>query len=472
MCSELAAARRRRAGGRPGAALAAGLLALALPLAGCGKKGDPLPPLRPVPARTEGFSVRQRGLELILELPYPKVTAAGVALPSLDRVELYEVTRVAPPEYREPPAGVGEGDPEAATAGSAETEAGEESAAAAEESAEESVEDDGEPVDGEPVDSEPDDPEPDDPEPDDPEPDDPEPDAAGPDAAGPDEGSGAPAAAPAGPPPAPAALDLRQFTAAAQLRLALSGPELSGAIVGDRIVVAVPLPRDFAEVPQAHWFAVRTVVGEDDRSELSNQASIVPRPPPAPVGGLAAEARPDGVLLSWQGDGPQVESYDVYRREAASRDFGAALGFAPAGTPSFLDTTARFGARYIYAVTAVARRAPIVESAIAEVREVDYRDRFAPPAPQGLVALTEEGLVRLAWEGVRADDLAGYRVLRAAGDAGPEGLDFETLTPEPIQAAEYVDRAVTAGTTYTWRVVAVDHSGNVSESAEAGATAR
>ena len=401
MCSERAAAQRRRAGRRRRAAAAAGaaaLLALGLPLAGCGKKGDPLPPLRPVPARTEGLTVRQRGLDLILELPYPKVTAAGMALPSLDRLELYEVTRVAAAEHRPPPAG-------------AAAEGGEQ-----------------------------------------------RPDAE-------------PAAEPVRP-PAPAPLDDRQFTSAAQIRLELTGPELSRAVVGDRIVVVVPLPRDFPPAPQAHWYAVRTVAGEDDRSDLSNQASIVPRPPPAPVAGLEAEARPDGVLLTWTPVGPDVESYDVYRREAASREFGAAIGTAPAGTPSFLDTSARFGSRSIYAVTAVARRAPVVESAIAEVREVDYRDRFAPPAPQGLVALTEEGLVRLAWEGVRASDLAGYRVLRAAGDPGPEGAGFEALTAEPIQATEYVDRAVTAGTTYTWRIVAVDATGNVSEAAEASATAR
>ena len=424
MCSERAAGRRRsarrrhasgrRAGTRRRAALAAGLLALGLPLAGCGKKGDPLPPLRPVPARTEGLTVRQRGLELILELPYPKVTAAGMALPSLDRVELYEVTRIAPPEDRTPAVGAEEGA-----------------------------------VEGEPEAVEAEEP-------------------TGAEAGG---EVSAPAAA-VGPPPAPAALDLRQFTSAAQIRLELTGPELSRAVVGDRLVVVVPLPRDFPPVPQAHWFAVRTVAGEDDRSELSNQASIVPRPPPAPVAGLEAETRPDGVLLTWTPDGPEVEGYDVYRRDAANREFGGAIGFAPAGTPSYLDASARFGSRYIYAVTAVARRAPVVESSIAEVREVDYRDRFAPPAPQGLVALTEEGRVRLAWEGVRAADLAGYRVLRAAGEPGPDGPDFATLTAEPIQATEYVDRAVSAGTTYVWRVVAVDRTGNVSEAAEASATAR
>jgi len=380
------------------AALVAAAWVVAVPLAGCGKKGDPLPPLRPVPARTEGLSVQQRGLELILELPYPKVTAAGVALPSLDRVELYEVIRVAPPEDRLEAA---EPDPAAVPPGEA---AGE-----------------------------------------------------------------APAAA--GPPPAPAPLEPRQFAAAAQLRLAVTGPQLADAVAGDRIVLVVPLPEDFPPVAQARWFAVRTVVGEDDRSDLSNQASIVPRPPPEPVAGFAAEARQDGVLVTWEGDGPGVEGYDVYRREAANRAFGAPIGSVPTGTPSFLDTSARFGARYIYAVTAVARRAPVVESAIAAVHEVDYRDRFAPPAPQGLVALTEEGLVRLAWEGVRAADLAGYRVLRAAGPAAAPG-DFEPLTTEPLQTPEYVDRAVTAGTAYTWRVVAVDASGNVSEAAEASATAR
>jgi hypothetical protein len=271
----------------------------------------------------------------------------------------------------------------------------------------------------------------------------------------------APAASTAPPP-----LDPRQFTAAAVLRTELAGAALSAAVVGERIVVALPLGPTFPAVPEAHYFAVRTVAGGGDRSEMSNQAVIVPRPPPAAPLGIAAEAGPGGVRLTWQGDGPGVIGYDVYRRGAQERTFLDPIARLDAGAAGYFDDTARFGERYIYGATAVAARQPSIASAIGSTVEVDYRDRFAPAAPAGLVALVEEGRVRLVWEAAEAADLAGYRVSRAGGS--------EPFRPvgDLVTASEWSDESVAAGTVYTWRVVSVDDSGNRSEAAEVTAEAR
>ena len=342
-------------------------VALAGGLAACGKKGDPSPPLRYVPQTTEALTVSQRHLDLVLELPYPKTTAAGLALPGLDRVEVWEVRRQAP------------------------------------------------------------------------------------------------AAETAAPPP----LDPREFAGAATLRTELAGAALSAAIVGERLVIPLPLAATFPAVPEALYLAVRTVSAGDDRSEMSNQAVIVPRvPPPAPRG-LSAEAGPGGVRLSWQPDGAAVIGYDVYRRGAQERIFLDPIARLGADATDYFDETARFGERYIYAVTAVAAREPSIASAVGSTVEVDYRDRFAPAAPGGLVALVEEGRVRLVWEAAQDADLAGYRVSRASG-----GGDFRPLGDGPVTGSEWVDESVSAGTTYTWRVVSVDHEGNASDPAEVTALAR
>jgi fibronectin type 3 domain-containing protein len=115
------------------------------------------------------------------------------------------------------------------------------------------------------------------------------------------------------------------------------------------------------------------------------------------------------------------------------------------------------GEQYEYTVRTVAARAPSIESTDGPVREIEYLDTFAPPTPTGLVALAEEGRIRLLWERVEAPDLAGYRVYRQAGDQAPVELERE-----PGPATDHSDEQVRAGVAYTYRVVAVDDDGNES----------
>jgi predicted small lipoprotein YifL len=69
-------------------ALVATLLALAL--AACGQKGDPLPPLRREPAPTTDLSVHQQGSVLIFRFAYPQTTRSGGALGPLAAVEIFD----------------------------------------------------------------------------------------------------------------------------------------------------------------------------------------------------------------------------------------------------------------------------------------------------------------------------------------------------------------------------------------------
>jgi predicted small lipoprotein YifL len=372
-------------------------LLLGATLAACGKKGDPEPPIRMVPAGTTQLSVVQRGDELLLELPYPQTTAAGTPLPRVSEVAVWRLVWPVP-------AGV----------------------------------------------------------------------------------TGAPE------------VDERRFLVAATPARVVAEDELPEVVRGGSIALSLPVPEPPAEAAGAArtavTLAVKTAGPGGEESAFSNRVTYLLVEPPAPPTGLQAEGLQEGVRLEWRhevpaaspaGEGeeaddaaeeapeaeapaePGLAGFNVYRRKATERAYGPPLRALPAATRTFTDEGALFGERYIYAVAAVATRQPVVvESRLAEAVEVDYRDLYAPPVPEGLVALVQteaqEGRVRLVWEGSRAPDLAGYLVYRRS----PDTQEFRPMTPEPIPATEYQDRDLAAGATYSYRVTAVDRTGNESAPSE------
>jgi len=364
-----------------------GLLTLPL-LAGCGKKGPPLPPLRYVPEATQDLTVAQQGRELVFEMAFPSRTTDGTALPELREIELWVLEKTVS----------GEGAPEPVTA--------------------------------------------------------------------------------------------RELEAGAQLVQTLAGRDLAQATVGQRLELRTPLPEVEPVVEpetepgteetakrarRAFFFTVRSVVSERDTSAFSNQAVIVPRVPPPPPAELGVTATAEGIEVSWRSPAPEElggvppEGFHVYRRDPRSRFWGEPLDLAAPSATRHLDTGARFGEGYVYTVTTVTARDPLIESAPGGAREIEYRDRFAPPPPEDPVALPEAGRVRLVWEASAAPDVAGYHVYRRQGDEG----ELERITERPIPNREHLDRGLVSGTVVTYRITAVDANGSESEpSAEVSAEVR
>lgn len=282
-------------------------------------------------------------------------------------------------------------------------------------------------------------------------------------------------------------MDPRQFAPAAKLLQRLEGADLTAATEGQRLSVLLPLPETPAAAPAAavptapttpaaptetappappappaQYFAVRTFGKEGDQSDFSNVAAVVPKVPPAAPERVNVAGRADGVLVEWSPVEGATAGYNIYRRDSKERAYTRPVHTAGAQERSWLDNTARFGQSYIYTVTALAGPDPTVESGIASDHEVIYQDRFAPPPPSELVALAEAGRVRLVWQASEAEDIGGYVVYRRVGESGT----FERITAQPVQSAEYVDTAVRSGQAYTYRVTAVDQTGN--ESAPGG----
>ena len=431
-------------------ALAAGI-AVVLTLSACGKQGPPLPPLRSVPATTSDLSVRQRGNQLLIELTYPTTTPGGQVLGGITELELWEADR----PFVEKPA-----TPAASPVPGAASTAPETVAPAVEPAAEATPPaTPADPAAPEPT----------------------APSIIAPGSVGttvpPGPGATAPAvpndpAAPAGPDasaapvadPGPPALDPREFALAGKKILTLAAADLGAATVGDKIVLTLPVAEAEAGVTVRH-FQIRTVGPRGDRSEPSNIARILPRRPPEPPSEIVATPKSTGIDLAWK----PVEGalgYLVYRRDAVNKSYGKPLQAVLAPAVALTDGSAQLGASYIYAVTTVTQRSPLVESAIQSEREVRYADRYAPPPVSELVALAEEGQVRLIWTGSDASDLAGYRIYRR------EGGDLRRLNVEPVVATEFTDTNVASGRGYVYRVVAVDKAGNESTPQEVPATTR
>ena len=273
-------------------------------------------------------------------------------------------------------------------------------------------------------------------------------------------------------PASPPIVEPREFEAASRQLVTLSGAELQSAVEGGRVVVRLPLPapppaaEPGAAAPTlAHVYGVRTSAeGGDAPSGWSNLVVVVPRPPvPAPAA-IVVEPQEAGVEISWQSPAEGIAGFLVHRRQAASRTWGEPLAELPPDARRYLDTSARYGERYIYGVSALASKGPRVESALAAEHEVDYTDRFAPAPPVDLVALAETGGARLAWEASPDADAVGYVVYRQ-----DPGADFRKLTAEPIAELKYADSGLTAGLVFRYRVTAVDGAGNEGPPAEAEA---
>lgn len=372
-------------------------------LAGCGKQGPPLAPLRNVPAPVQDLAATQRGPRVLLAFTYPKTSKGGRALSGIQGIEVWEAVGVAPAAVTPP---VGTATTAAAPSAAATTPTSPPTTPAAP-----SV-------------------------------------------------PGAAPAAPAAPvtpvlPPLAAA----QFTALGKKVLELKQADLPGVILGDRVVIDLPVPDPLPQPLQAHYYVVRTVGPDGDRSDPSNQAAIVLKKAPAPPETVQVSAQADGIHVTWA-PVPGVLGYAIYRRGAQDRAFNRPVGLIPgAANTTYTDTSAQFGQDYIYAVTTVAERVPFLESAIQKEQEVRYADRFPPPAPGDVVALAEAGRVRLVWKTVEAADLAGYVVYRR-----PETQEsFEKVTPQPLINPEFTDTDVVAGRTYIYRVRAVDSAGNESD---------
>jgi hypothetical protein len=224
---------------------------------------------------------------------------------------------------------------------------------------------------------------------------------------------------------------------------------------------------------------------------LSNAGVVLAGQAPAPVAGLSASVRKQGVVLRWNPDS-ETTALRLHRKlltpqpESKPQAQSGLLAPAPepleqnllveqagAGLDRALDKDIRFGQVYEYRaqrvarVTAGGKPLELLGELSAPVR-VEVLDIFPPDVPTGLAAVataaqaSAQASIDLSWQPVTDADLAGYIVYRR--EAGEPNQSWQRISPpEPLVGPAFHDAGVQPGHTYHYSVASVSQSGHQSE---------
>jgi fibronectin type 3 domain-containing protein len=199
----------------------------------------------------------------------------------------------------------------------------------------------------------------------------------------------------------------------------------------------------------ATYYYVVQASNDFGSSGNSNEASAITAPPvPA---GLTATATGSSITVSWTA-APGATGYSLSRATAAAGPYTALA--TPTAT-TYSDSGLNAGATYYYKVNASNASGASADSAEAH-------DTTAPPTPTGLIVGASGTTISVSWNA--AAGATGYGLSRATAAAGPYS---RIATPS---GTSYSDTGLTPGTTYYYKISAINPAGSSADSAEAHAT--
>jgi len=197
----------------------------------------------------------------------------------------------------------------------------------------------------------------------------------------------------------------------------------------------------------------------------SSQLDNPPGPPSAPTG-LIATPEAGAIRLTWNANTEaDLEGYIIYRDTSSP----ASTEYARMSSTVFLDTNVAEGETYYYRIKAYDRVGNLSdfssEVSASPEPEVNLDNPPGPPAaPTGLVAIPGIKGIILEWTPNTEADLDYYIVYRGTSPS-------PTSEYARTAATMFVDNNVDYGTTYYYRLKAVDRVGNESNfSAEVSAS--
>ena len=195
-----------------------------------------------------------------------------------------------------------------------------------------------------------------------------------------------------------------------------------------------------------------------------------PVAPSAPQS-LGATAGSGSVSLTWKppatNGGAAITGYNVYRGTSAGGESATPVA-TNVSTTSFTDTGLTNGTTYYYTVAAVNSAGVSPQSGEASATPVAMQ-ATAPSAPQSLTATGGSGSVSLSWATPSSNGgapITGYDVYRGTSAGGESATPIATN----VSATSFTDTGLTNGTTYYYKVAAVNAVGLSPQSGEASAT--
>ena len=185
-----------------------------------------------------------------------------------------------------------------------------------------------------------------------------------------------------------------------------------------------------------------------------------PTAPPDKPRGLEATATHDSVTLTWDDpDDDTITGYVILRRIPGvdtQGHFDELVANTGTAATTYTDDTVSANTRYTYRIKAI------------NEYEVSDRSRWyhintpaapVPDKPTGLEATATHDSVTLTWDDPDDDTITGYVILRRVR-VNNTGGDFSVLVADTSTAATtYTDNTVAAGTTYTYRIKAINQYG-------------
>nr|WP_262921749.1 S8 family serine peptidase [Salinibacter ruber] len=219
------------------------------------------------------------------------------------------------------------------------------------------------------------------------------------------------------------------------------------------------------ESSTTYYYRVVPVDEFGDTGGLSDNASGTLLPPPPSGVSVTTEAVNDAteeVRLKWSvPDGSDPSGYHVYRSSSSFATTANATRVTenPVSTSSYTDAGVTTGTTYYYRVTSEA--ADGRESEPTSIMDVTPENPI-PGIPNNVSAAESDAGIEVSWASVDATDLQRYRVYRDTKPFEGESSESAPYDSSAAGTSSLVDSGAEEGTTYYYKVTAVDEAGGES----------